>query len=162
MNNFFNTKTICLITLIISIISLLSAIYIEHSIGIKPCKLCIYQRVPYLLAIFVSFLGYYYSNNKLFINLLILIFVTSFMISGYHVGIENEIFNEFPGCTSQNIKLLDKSEILDSLKNSALSCKNVDFKILGISLATINFIISSILVVLYLKVLLWKKQIKKN
>tara|TARA_B100000700_G_scaffold269592_1_gene311075 strand:+ start:322 stop:810 length:489 start_codon:yes stop_codon:yes gene_type:complete len=162
MNNFFNTKTICLITLIISIISLLSAIYIEHSIGIKPCKLCIYQRVPYLLAIFVSFLGYYYSNNKLFINLLILIFVTSFVISGYHVGIENEIFNEFPGCTSQNIKLLDKSEILDSLKNSALSCKNVDFKILGISLATINFIISSILVVLYLKVLLWKKQIKKN
>ena len=162
MNNFFNTKTICLITLIISIISLLSAIYIEHSIGIKPCKLCIYQRVPYLLAIFVSFLGYYYSNNKLFINLLILIFVTSFVISGYHVGIENEIFNEFPGCTSQNIKLLDKSEILDSLKNSALSYKNVDFKILGISLATINFIISSILVVLYLKVLLWKKQIKKN
>ena len=162
MNNFFNTKIICLITLIISIISLLSAIYIEHSIGIKPCKLCIYQRVPYLFAIFVSFLGYYYSNNKFFINLLALIFLISFMISGYHVGIEREIFSEFLGCTSQNIELLDKSEILNSLKNSVVSCKDISFKILGMSLATINFIISSILLVLYLKLLLWKKQIKKK
>tara|TARA_Y100000590_G_scaffold460215_1_gene619061 strand:- start:823 stop:1311 length:489 start_codon:yes stop_codon:yes gene_type:complete len=162
MNNFFNTKIICLITLIISIISLLSAIYIEHSIGIKPCKLCIYQRVPYLFAIFVSFLGYYYSNNKFFINLLALIFLISFMISGYHVGIEKEIFSEFSGCTSQNIELLDKSEILNSLKNSVVSCKDISFKILGMSLATINFIISSILLVLYLKLLLWKKQIKKK
>ena len=162
MNNFFNTKIICLITLIISIISLLSAICIEHSIGIKPCKLCIYQRVPYLFAIFVSFLGYYYSNNKFFINLLALIFLISFMISGYHVGIEKEIFSEFSGCTSQNIELLDKSEILNSLKNSVVSCKDISFKILGMSLATINFIISSILLVLYLKLLLWKKQIKKK
>ncbi len=162
MNNFFNTKIICLITLIISIISLLSAIYIEHSIGIKPCKLCIYQRVPYLFAIFVSFLGYYYSNNKFFINLLALIFLISFMISGYHVGIEKEIFSEFSGCTSQNIELLDKSKILNSLKNSVVSCKDISFKILGMSLATINFIISSILLVLYLKLLLWKKQIKKK
>ena len=151
MNNFFNTKIICLITLIISIISLLSAIYIEHSIGIKPCKLCIYQRVPYLFAIFVSFLGYYYSNNKFFINLLALIFLISFMISGYHVGIEKEIFSEFSGCTSQNIELLDKSEILNSLKNSVVSCKDISFKILGMSLATINFIISIVISVISFK-----------
>ena len=84
------------------------------------------------------------------------------MISGYHVGIEKEIFSEFSGCTSQNIELLDKSEILNSLKNSVVSCKDISFKILGMSLATINFIISSILLVLYLKLLLWKKQIKKK
>ena len=153
MKNVFNTKIFCLITLMISILSLLSAIYIEHIIEIKPCKLCIYQRFPYLVAIFISFLGYYFPNNIFWVKLLILIFVISFVISGYHVGIENEFFKEFSGCTNKNINLLDKSEILNSLQNEVISCKNVNFKILGMSLATINMIISSLFVIIYLKII---------
>ena len=153
MKNIFNIKSFCLITLIVSILSLVTAIYIEHIIEIKPCKLCIYQRFPYLIAIFISFLGYYFPNNILWVKLLTLIFVISFVISGYHVGIENEFFKEFSGCTSKNINLLDKSEILNSLQNEVISCKNVSFKILGMSLATINMIISSLFVIIYLKII---------
>ena len=153
MKNIFNIKSFCLITLIVSILSLITAIYIEHIIEIKPCKLCIYQRFPYLLAIFISFLGYYFPNNIFWVKLLILIFVISFVISGYHVGIENEFFKEFSGCTNKNINLLDKSEILNSLQNEVISCKNVSFKILGMSLATINMIISSLFVIIYLKII---------
>jgi len=137
----------------VSILSLITAIYIEHIIEIKPCKLCIYQRFPYLVAIFISFLGYYFPNNILWVKLLTLIFVISFVISGYHVGIENEFFKEFSGCTNKNINLLDKSEILNSLQNEFISCKNVSFKILGMSLATINMIISSLFVIIYLKII---------
>ena len=157
MKNIFNTKTFCLITLIISILSLASAIYIEHIIAVKPCKLCVYQRFPYLVAIFISFLGYYFPNNRLWIKLLALIFVISFMLSGYHVGIENEFFNEFSGCTNESINLLDKSEILNSLQNETISCKNVNFKILGMSLATINMIISLSFIIIYLKSILDEK-----
>tara|TARA_Y100000996_G_C21978022_1_gene419304 strand:- start:13 stop:492 length:480 start_codon:yes stop_codon:yes gene_type:complete len=153
MKNIFNIKSFCLITLIVSILSLITAIYIEHIIEIKPCKLCIYQRFPYLVAIFISFLGYYFPNNILWVKLLTLIFVISFVISGYHVGIENEFFKEFSGCTNKNINLLDKSEILNSLQNEVISCKNVSFKILGMSLATINMIISSLFVIIYLKII---------
>ena len=153
MKNIFNIKSFCLITLIVSILSLITAIYIEHVIEIKPCKLCIYQRFPYLVAIFISFLGYYFPNNILWVKLLTLIFVISFVISGYHVGIENEFFKEFSGCTNKNINLLDKSEILNSLQNEVISCKNVSFKILGMSLATINMIISSLFVIIYLKII---------
>jgi len=153
MKNIFNIKTFCLITLIVCILSLITAIYIEHIIEIKPCKLCIYQRFPYLVAIFISFLGYYFPNNIFWVKLLTLIFVISFVISGYHVGIENEFFKEFSGCTNKNINLLDKSEILNSLQNEVISCKNVNFKILGMSLATINMIISSLFVIIYLKVI---------
>ena len=153
MKNVFNTKIFCLITLMISILSLLSAIYIEHIIEIKPCKLCIYQRFPYLLAIFISFLGYHFSNNRLWIKLLALIFLISFVLSGYHVGIENEFFNEFSGCTNENINLMDKSKILNSLQNEANNCKNVNFKILGMSLATINMIISSLFLIIYLNII---------
>ena len=153
MKNIFNIKSFCLITLIVSILSLITAIYIEHIIEIKPCKLCIYQRFPYLVAIFISFLGYYFPNNIFWVKLLTLIFVISFVISGYHVGIENEFFKEFSGCTSKNINLLDKSEILNSLQNEVISCKNVSFKILGMSLATINMIFSSLFVIIYLKII---------
>ena len=153
MKNIFNIKSFCLITLIVSILSLIIAIYIEHIIEIKPCKLCIYQRFPYLVAIFISFLGYYFPNNIFWVKLLILIFVISFVISGYHVGIENEFFKEFSGCTNKNINLLDKSEILNSLQNEVISCKNVSFRILGMSLATINMIISSLFVIIYLKII---------
>ena len=153
MKNIFNIKSFCLITLIVSILSLITAIYIEHIIEIKPCKLCIYQRFPYLVAIFISFLGYYFPNNILWVKLLTLIFVISFVISVYHVGIENEFFKEFSGCTNKNINLLDKSEILNSLQNEFISCKNVSFKILGMSLATINMIISSLFVIIYLKII---------
>ena len=153
MKNIFNIKTFCLITLMVSILSLITAIYIEHIIEIKPCKLCIYQRFPYLVAIFISFLGYYFPNNILWVKLLTLIFVISFVISGYHVGIENEFFKEFSGCTSKNINLLDKSEILNSLQNEVISCENVSFKILGMSLATINMIFSSLFVIIYLKII---------
>ena len=153
MKNIFNIKSFCLITLIVSILSLITAIYIEHIIEIKPCKLCIYQRFPYLVAIFISFLGYYFPNNILWVKLLTLIFVISFVISGYHVGIENEFFKEFSGCTNKNINLLDKSEILNSLQNEVISCKNVSFRILGMSLATINMIISSLFVIIYLKII---------
>ena len=147
------TNTILIFILFGLSLSLISAYIIEYGLGHKPCKLCIYQRFPYLVAIFISFLGYYFPNNILWVKLLTLIFVISFVISGYHVGIENEFFKEFSGCTSKNINLLDKSEILNSLQNEVISCKNVSFKILGMSLATINMIISSLFVIIYLKII---------
>ena len=69
------------------------------------------------------------------------------------MGIENDFFNEFSGCTNENINLMDKSKILNSLQNDANSCKNVNFKILGMSLATINMIISSLFLIIYLNVI---------
>ena len=57
-------KNIYLLVFIISLLSILSAIYIEYILGEKPCLLCIYQRIPYLASIFICFLGYY--NNKSF------------------------------------------------------------------------------------------------
>ena len=136
-----------------SVLSLLTAVYIEYSIGIKPCTLCIYQRIPYILLIFVSFLGFNYSENLFWIKLQTLIFLISFILSGYHFGIETGFFEEFTGCTAQNVNLLDKTKILNSLQNNTISCKNVGFKILGMSLATINMIISSIFVIIHLKII---------
>ena len=138
-------KNYYLIILFTCIISLLSAVYIEHILNIRPCTLCLYQRVPYIISIFICFFGYNYHKNLYWLIFLIIIFIISSILSGYHVGIENNIFEEFSGCTGNNINITNKVELLESLNNSMPNCKNVDFKILGLSLATINFIISVVI-----------------
>jgi len=153
MNNFFEIKKFYTIIFLISLLSLLIALYIEYYLGYRPCKLCIYQRIPYLLAIFLTFMGISYSKNLIWLYLLLLIFFSSFLLSGYHVGIEQEIFEEFSGCTGDSLNVIDKNELLKLLNSEVNSCKNVDFRILGLSLATINFLLSFVIFILILKVI---------
>ena len=127
---------------------LIGALIIEYIYGADPCKLCIYERIPYLLSIFVCFCGYYFKNKKIFLFFLIIIFIGSAILSGYHFGIEKEIFAEFSGCMNEDIRSLDKDKILNSLQQPNTGCKNVNFRILGLSLATINFIISFVITLL--------------
>ena len=146
MKKILEIKKFYSLVLLVCIISLVSAVYIEYIMQQKPCKLCIYQRLPYLVAIFICFFGYNFSKNFLWIYLLIVTFVISTILSGYHVGIENNIFNEFSGCKNNNLDITDKSKILESLNNNMPKCKDVNFRIFGLSLATINFMISLIII----------------
>ena len=153
MNNIFEIKKFYTIIFIISLLSLLIAIYIEFFLGYSPCKLCIYQRIPYLIAIFLTFLGINYSKNLVWLYALLLIFFFSVILSGYHFGIEQEIFKEFSGCAVNSMNIIDKNELLKSLNTESNSCKNVDFRIFGLSLATINFLLSFVIFILILKVI---------
>ena len=153
MNNIFEVKKFYIILFIISLLSLLIALYIEFFLGYRPCKLCIYQRIPYLIAIFLTFLGISYSKNFIWLYALLLIFFSSFLLSGYHLGIEQEIFQEFSGCTGNSLDITDKNELLKLLNSQLNSCKNVDFRIFGLSLAAINFLLSSVILILILKVI---------
>ena len=151
MNKINFIKNYYLIILLICIVSLLSAVYIEYVLNIRPCTLCLYQRVPYIILIFICFFGYNYYKNLYWLILLIIVFIISSFLSGYHVGIENNIFEEFSGCTGNNLNITDKLELLKSLNNSMPNCKNVDFKLMGLSLATINFIISIVIIFISIK-----------
>ena len=92
---------------------LIGALIIEYFYGADPCKLCIYERIPYLLSIFVCFCGYYFKNKKIFLFFLIMIFIGSAILSGYHFGIEKDMFVEFSGCVSEEVRRLDKDKILN-------------------------------------------------
>ena len=153
MNNIFEIKKFYIIIFIVSLLSLLIALYIEFFLGYRPCKLCIYQRIPYLIAIFLTFLGISYSKNFIWLYALLLIFFSSFILSGYHLGIEQEIFEEFSGCTGDSLDIIDKNELLKLLNSGVNSCKNVDFRIFGLSLATINFLLSFLIFILILKII---------
>ena len=153
MNNIFEIKKFYIIIFIISLLSLLIALYIEFFLKYEPCKLCVNQRIPNLISIFVTFLGVSYSKNLVWLYALLLIFFSSFLLSGYHFGIEQEIFKEFSGCTVNSINIIDKDELLKLLTTEVKSCKNVEFRILGLSLASINFLLSFFIFILILKVI---------
>ena len=157
MNIFLNKKKFYLFILFYSLFAIFFALYVEYILQYKPCKLCLYQRIPYIVAIFISFIGYNYFKNDKILILIILIFSISALISGYHFGIENNIFEEFSGCTAGTLEIIDKSELLKSLNENVPSCKDVNFKLFGISLAGINFLFSLLIVIYSLRTLVYEK-----
>ena len=157
MSNIFKTKNFYILIFAISLSSLLIALYIEFFLGFKPCKLCMYQRIPYLLAIFITFFGISYYKNLFWLYILLVIFFSSALISGYHLGIEQGFFNEFSGCKANNLDITNKGDLLKILETESKSCKDVEFLIFGLSLASINFLLSSIIFILIIKILLNEK-----
>ena len=148
------TNNIFLIV-ILAIISLttISALIIQYWLGHEPCKLCLYERIPYflsmLLIIKIIFIKKY---EKITLLILFLVFMSSTVLAFYHFGIEQGFFSESLACTTENqLKTLSKEELLEQLKQNNISCKQVSFKILGLSLAAINTIFSVILSVIFIK-----------
>ena len=149
-------KTALNIILFISIFVLISAYFVEYILDHKPCNLCLIERLPYILAIIIVSLGLILKKfEKTIIIFLILIFVVATIISFYHFGIEQGFFSESLVCsTSLENTNLSKDDLLKELQKNQISCKDVSFKIAGLSLATINTVISLLLSVITIKLFL--------
>ena len=150
-------KTIFNLILLFSIFALSAAYFVQHILDHKPCNLCLIERLPYIFAIIIIIsLGLILKKfEKTIIILLILIFITATIISFYHFGIEQGFFKESLVCNlDSSIANLSKEELLKELQQQTISCKDVSFRIFGLSLATINTIISLILSVITIKLFL--------
>ena len=140
-------KKLFLTIFLISFIALISAYFIEYVLGYQPCNLCLYERVPYFLAIFILLLNFKYNKlEKHFIFFLIIIFFIATLLSLYHLGIEQGLIEESLLCNlKKGTNIIDKDEILKQLQQKNISCKDVTFQIFGLSLTSYNIIISLIL-----------------
>ena len=149
-------KNILNIIFLFSIFALLTAYFVEYILGHQPCNLCLIERIPYILTIIIISLIYIFKKNeKIYIILLSLIFISATLISFYHFGIEQGFIEESLICDLNNEnKSLTKEELLKELKEKTISCKDVTFRILGLSLATINTIISLLFSIITLKIFL--------
>ena len=153
MSQIKNKITFSLI-LIFSIFALVSAYFIQHILGHKPCNLCLIERLPYIFSIIIITLGLILKKfEKAIIISLILIFIAATILSFYHFGIEQGFFEESLVCKLDgNATNLLKEDLLKQLQQQSVSCKEVSFRIFGLSLATINTIISLILSVITIKI----------
>ena len=132
---------------------LVSAFIIEHKLGHKPCKLCLYERIPYFLSILLIIKMLFIKKyERIILLILFLIFISSSALAFYHFGIEQGFFKESIACTTGDmLDTLTKEQLLEQLKQNTISCKDVSFRILGMSLAAINTIFSLILSVMFIR-----------
>ncbi len=150
-----NNKLILNGILAFSILTLSIAYFIQYVLGHKPCNLCIIERIPYIAAIILISLIFILNRYQKIISSLILIFfIFGAVVSFYHFGIEQGFFSESLVCDLGNSRPLNKEELLNQLKKTEIvSCKDVTFRFLGLSLATINTVISLILSGIIIKVI---------
>jgi len=132
---------------LVSIFALVSAFFIEYILGHQACNLCILERIPYFLTIMIVLLNYKYIQfERFFILLLAIIFLAGTILSLYHLGIEQGFIQESLVCDLKSgSNLLSKEEILNQLQEKSVSCKDVTFKIFGLSLTSYNILISLII-----------------
>ena len=146
-------KKIYLSILIISILALISAYFIEYFLGYQPCNLCLLERIPYALSIIIILTNFKIKfNDKHTILVLIVIFVVSALLSIYHFGIEQGLIEESFVCSTKDNLNLNKEQLLQELQKMNISCKNVAFTIFGLSLTTYNILLSVIISATLIKI----------
>ena len=147
-NNIFLIIILAFISL-----AIISALTIENWLGHTPCKLCLYERIPYFISIpLIIKILFFKKYEKIILSVLFLTFFSSAILALYHFGIEESFFSEPLACTTNDLsRTLSKQQLLEQLKQSTVSCKDVNFKIFGLSLAAINAIFSICLSVIFIR-----------
>ena len=142
------------IIFIFSAIALSSAFFIEYILGHQPCNLCLIERIPYGLSlVLISTIFILRKNEKFFILLIIITFIFSLAISFYHYGIEQGFFEESAVCGVKDFtENITKEDLLKQLSEKTVSCKDVTFRILGLSLTSINIVVSIIFIITLIKI----------
>ena len=142
------------IIFIFSLFALISAYFIEFILGHQPCNLCLIERIPYGLSIILIITIFILKKNEnFFVLLLILTFIFSFAISVFHLGIEQGFFQESAICDVKNVnENITKEDLLKQLSKKIVSCKDVTFKIFGLSLTSVNIVISLLFIITLVKI----------
>tara|TARA_Y100001935_G_scaffold93296_1_gene77607 strand:+ start:563 stop:1048 length:486 start_codon:yes stop_codon:yes gene_type:complete len=142
------------IIFLISFVALISAFFIEYVLGHQPCNLCLIERIPYGLSIIIIMAIFLIKKNQKFlILLLILTFIFSFAISLYHYGIEQGFFKESSVCGVKNLtESITKEDLLKHLSEKTVSCRDVTFRIFGLSLTSINIAINVLFIITLFKI----------
>ena len=149
-------KTTLHLILLFSIFALSAAYFIEYILGHKPCNLCLIERIPYAISIIIIVICLFTQKfEKITLIILSIIFFAAALLSFYHFGIEQGFIKESLVCDLNNPgNELSKEALLNQLKEVPISCKDVTFKIFGLSLATFNVFISIILSAITIKIFL--------
>ena len=153
-----NKKIILNSLIFFCFIALSFAYFVEFVIGHEPCNLCKIERIPYIGSIIlISFLIFTNKWEKIILSIILLLFIFGSVTSIYHVGIEQGFFSESLLCElGLNTNIQNTNDLLKSLEKTPISCKDVTFRIFGLSLATFNAFLSIVISYILLKLIIKK------
>ena len=142
--------------IVFCILVLISTFFIEYILKHAPCNLCLIERIPYMATIVLALTTLIFDKYEKIILILIgLFFVFGTIVSFYHFGIEQSFFNESLVCNlTESDKVFSAQDILKELEIKSISCKDVTFRVFGLSLATFNTIISFVISVIIYRIVI--------
>ena len=137
-------KKILNFVLFFSLLTLSIAYFIEHILDHQPCNLCLLERIPYISAvILISLIFIIKRYEKTIMIFIAFFFICGGVVSFYHFGIEQGFFSESLVCNLGKVETdLTANDLLRELEKKTISCKEVTIRFFGLSLATINTVIS--------------------
>ncbi len=129
-----------------------TALYFQYFENLPPCELCIYQRIPYIAAIPLALIGSVFfarrpSTAGVFAILLAVACGAGFLagagVAAFHVGVEQGWWQGTESCVGADLGDLTLAEMRDAILNApAVRCDEIQWSLLGISMAGWNFLVS--------------------
>lgn len=126
------------------------AFFFQYVMGLQPCVLCIYQRIPYaitfvlaLIALVLALRGTSMKPSAFFILLCAPIFLIGSALGVYHTGVEQHWWvSVLEACSSPTLAL-NSGDLKAQLESTmAVRCDAIAWQMFGISMAGYNALIS--------------------
>lgn len=142
----------------VALATVLGALFIEHVLGVKPCELCLKQRIPYYAGIpLAAVVAIAAAQGRGGLRpaagfcLVALVFAVGAVMGGYHAGVEWGLWAGPGDCTGAIAKPAAMTDFLKQLETvKVVRCDEVAMRILGLSLAAWNAAIATALAALAL------------
>jgi disulfide bond formation protein DsbB len=134
-----------LLALGFSVAALAGALIGEHVFGLKPCILCIYQRIPFAIIIVLSLLAMtpiMTRFRRLITALFGLLFLAGAGIAAFHTGVERKWWQGTSGCGATG-GAQSVEELLRQIEAApVVRCDTIPWDLFGLSMANYNFFYS--------------------
>jgi disulfide bond formation protein DsbB len=128
----------------------LAGAWIFQSLGFEPCELCLKQRFAYYAALPLATAAIFLARDaqtgaaRVLLALLAVIFVGNAILGGYHAGVEWKFWPGPSDCAGDFVKPASMEDFRKQLQNiRVVRCDEVSLRILGVSLAGWNFLVSA-------------------
>ena len=125
-----------------SLALMLGAFAFQHIGGMAPCKLCIWQRYPHVVAILVGCVALALPRAPLILAGC-LAAATTGAIGVYHVGVEQGWWEGPSACSAGPVAGMSADDLLDQIMAAPLvRCDEIPWEMFGISMAGWNALVS--------------------
>jgi disulfide bond formation protein DsbB len=136
-----------LVIVIASALALATAFTAQYAFGLAPCVLCLYQRIPYAVAIFLGLACLPAGMARLrplLLGLAALVFVVNAGIAVFHAGVEWQFWSGTAGCTGAGPL---PTTTQDLFKPAPARCDEAAWTMFGLSMAGYNVLASAVLAI---------------
>ena len=145
-----------LLALIVPLGLLGGAYSFQYLGGLYPCEMCWWQRYPLFAAAALALLAFVIAPRRLWVALAALAILSSGLIGGFHAGVE---WKWWPGITSCAAVMPEGRTALEAIMaQPTIRCDEAAFRLLGLSLAGWNFVISTLATLAILGLLVTRRR----